>query len=225
MKKIFTLLYIYVATLVSAQYISLSKAEHFNENNDKRFYNIASDTEKAEYLGEIEVQGFSKDDATVFNEIYKKAKTIGANAYTIKQQETIDGGLQKFNPEHYYINLYYKEDIGLSENKVYFFSSARKSLKIKINNQPYIIEPRSYSELILNPGEIVTVSSGGFLGTKLVLGYKENQPTQYFQVLSGGVRADQSGSQGGLNIKSGDFVKLENSYAQFLMAVYDRKND
>jgi hypothetical protein len=37
------------------------------------------------------VNGFSNDDVTVFGEVYKKAKQIGANSFSLKPIENVDG--------------------------------------------------------------------------------------------------------------------------------------
>ena len=207
-----------VATTLSAQYITLSKAVKTSDSKDKFFYKVNPETDNAEYLGEIEVQGFSKDDPEVFSQIYKKAKTIGANAFSLKLAEDLDGNI-KFNPEHYFINLYHTTTLPKEENTVYIISSSNKEQKIKINNKTVKIQPRAFFKLQLQPTEVQSISTGKLLGSKILLSQKQGQPAQYFQILPAGIRADHVG-MGGLNLKSGDIILLEKSYAQFLTTIY-----
>ena len=107
MKKSILLFLVILSQLVFAQNVILNKVEKTHSNSDKFFYKINSETVSAEYLGELEVQGFSDDDVNVFGMVYKKAKEIGANAFSWKPFESIDGTTQTFDPIHYKLNLYY----------------------------------------------------------------------------------------------------------------------
>ncbi len=216
MKKYTLFIFAFIINTISAQYITLSKAEKTNDNKDKFLYKINPSNTPAEYLGEIEVQGFSQNDAEVFSQIYKKAKTIGANSFSIKQTENLDG-LYAFNPDHYYINLYYAPVIPKRENTVYILTSSSRPQKIKFNNQTIKLQPRTFLKQQLQ--DKVSISTGKLLGSKIILSPKKNQLEQYFQIIPTGVRADHLG-QGGLNLKSGDIILLEKSYAQFLTSIY-----
>lgn len=216
MKKYSAFILIFLLNGLSAQYITLSKAIKTSDSKDRFFYRIDPATADAEYLGEVEVQGFSNNDAEVFRQIYTKAKTIGANSFSLRKSENLDGQIT-FNPAHYFLNLYYTADIPREENLIYVISSASKPQNIKFNNKTVTLQPRTYVRHPLTEG--LSLSVGRLLGSRITLSPKENQPEQYFQVVPAGIRADQSGP-GGLNLKSGDIILLEKSYAEFLTTIY-----
>ena len=70
MKKSILLFLVILSQLVFAQNVILNKVEKTHSNSDKFFYKINSETVSAEYLGELEVQGFSDDDVNVFGMVY-----------------------------------------------------------------------------------------------------------------------------------------------------------
>lgn len=217
---------IFCVHLCNAQNVYLSKVEKTNDNTDKFLYKKAEAAIDAEYLGEIEVQGFSRDDAAVFSLIYKKAKEIGANTFSLKPFENIDGTLQDFNPSNYRITLYYtpKEKLINQNGKLYVFASSEKDQKININKKDYLLAPRSYITLDIIPGEVYTLSTKKLLGSTIKVQPKTNDENLYFQISSLKVKSDTSGT-GGLNLKSGDIIGLEKSYAEFLSLIYIQNKD
>jgi hypothetical protein len=224
MKSLTAFIFIFLIHLLGAQNVYLTKVQKTHDNSDKSLYKINGETENAEYLGEIEVQGFSKDDADVFSLIYKKAKEIGANAFSLKPFENIDGSLQNFNPANYRLSLYYmpKEKWADQKGYIYIFASSDKDQKIAVNKKDYIISPRSYMTVKIIPGEVYTLSTKKLLGSTIKIQPKENSANQYFQISSAKVKADETGT-GGLNLKSGDIIGLEKSFAEFLSTIYSKQ--
>lgn len=104
MRKLLFLIGVFCCQLFYLQMVTLNKVEKTSDNKDKFFYRI-SEPSKSEFLGEILVNGFSNDDVTVFGEVYKKAKQIGANSFSLKPIENVDGTFQNFNPAYYILNL------------------------------------------------------------------------------------------------------------------------
>ncbi|PWN67019.1 hypothetical protein C1631_020115 [Chryseobacterium phosphatilyticum] len=221
MKNLAIIFSVMSAQLLSAQNVYLSKVEKTNDNQDKFFYKKDESINDAIYLGVIEVQGFSKDDASIFSQVYKKAKEIGANTFTLMPFENVDGTPQVFNPANYKIALYYipKEKLTARKGDMYIFASSEKDQKININRQDYILAPRSFLKLKIVPGEIYTISTKKLLGSTIKVQPKTGDDNLYFQVSSLKVKPDNSGV-GGLNLKSGDIIGLEKSYAEFLSAIY-----
>lgn len=213
---------IFCAHLCTAQNVYLSKVAKTNDNTDKFLYQKTESTVDAEYLGEIDVQGFSNDDAAVFSLIYKKAKEIGANTFSFKPFENIDGTPQPLNPANYKIALYYtpKEKLKVQKGMLYVFASSDKDQKININKKDYILTPRSYLTLDIIPGEIYTISTKKLLGSTIKVQPKTADENLYFQASSAKIKSDTTGN-GGLNLKSGDIIGLEKSYAEFLSLIYD----
>lgn len=223
MKKILIAALIFLIQLFNAQNVYLTKVERTHENTDKFLYKI-SEIKDAEYLGEVEVQGFSKYDDEVFALIYKKAKEIGANTYTLKPFENIDGTKQNFNPSNYRLSLYFlpKNQLAEQTGYIYVFASSDKNQKIAVNNKDYIISPRSYIMLKTVPGEVYTVSTKKLLGSTIKIQPKDNSSNQYFQISAAKIKSDNTGT-GGLNLKSGDIIGLETSYGDFLSTIYHQQ--
>lgn len=225
MKNIVIIFSVLCIQLWNAQNVYLTKVEKTNDNQDKFFYKKEAAAADAVYLGEVEVQGFSKDDALIFSLVYKKAKEIGANTFELKPFENVDGTAQSFNAANYKIALYYtpKEKLTTQHGEMYIFASSEKDQKISINRKDYTISPRSFLKLKVVPGEIYTISTKKLLGSTIKVQPKANDDNLYFQVSSLKVKPDNSGV-GGLNLKSGDIIGLEKSYAEFLSAIYKENN-
>ncbi|MDR6406331.1 MULTISPECIES: hypothetical protein [Chryseobacterium] len=225
MKKIIFTVFVFLMHFFNAQNVYLTKVEKTKENTDKFLYKIESEIKEAEYLGEIEVQGFSKDDAEIFSLIYKKAKEIGANSFSLKPFENVDGTPQNFNPANYRLSLYYlpKDKLINQTGYLYLFASSEKDQKIALNKKDYTISPRSYLIIKTIPGEVYTISTKKLLGSTIKIQPKENSSNQYFQISATKVKSDDTGT-GGLNLKSGDIIGLEKSYAEFLTAIYNKEN-
>lgn len=221
MKKLLFLNLVFLSTFFFAQNVMLNKVVKSHSNKDKVFYKINPETTAAEYLGEVEVQGFSDNDAKVFGMIYKKAKEIGANSFAFLPFEEVDGTLSKFDPVHYKLSLYYlpTSDFPKEENTVYFISSPYKKQTISINNEKLVFEPRTFTEMKMAPGEIYTISTRKLLGSSIKIAAQQNQPVQYFQLSGLSLNSNEYGNPG-INLKSGDIIRLEQSYAQFLTTIY-----
>lgn len=214
---------VFFVQLLNAQNVYLSRVEKTHDNKDQYFYNIDGEIKNAQYLGEIDVQGFSKDDAAVFSLIYKKAKEIGANSFALKPTENIDGNKKNFDPSHYTLDLYYlpKELRSSEDGNLYLFASSSKDQKISINRKDYILSPRTYLELKLTGGEIYTVSTKKLLGSAIRIQKDAKNSDQYYQISSTKLGAG-SQNDGTLHLKSGDIVGLEKSYAEFLKMIYQK---
>lgn len=219
MKNIITLIFAFSFTLFNAQDVYLSKVVKVNDNTDKIFIKISKET-PAEYLGQIDVQGFSSDDENVFSKIYKKAKEIGANAFAYEPFETVDEIEQPFNPANYRIKLFYitKEELSKNSQQLYLFSSSEKSQTISVNKKNYVLEPRSYLSLTTVRGDVYTISTKKFLGSAIKISNTDGIP-QYFQVSALKVSSNKSGDAG-INLKSGDIIGVDRSYGDFLRMIY-----
>lgn len=223
MRKLFLLLSILSFQCYFLQMVTLNKVEKTNDNKDKFFYTLA-DTSHSEFLGEILVNGFSDDDVAVFGSIYKKAKQIGANTFTLKPIEKVDGTFQNFNPAYYSLNLYYTnpEKLQNEENVVYLVSSSDKIQKIDINNKTIKLQPRSFLKLKLSESEVLTVSTRKLLGSTVKLSGKQSQSSLYFSLTNFKIRSNDS-VYGGVNLKSGDILGLEKSFGMFLTTIYQEQ--
>lgn len=221
MKKILIFNLTILSTFFFSQNVVLSKVVKSIDNNDKFLYKIDPALSSAEFLGEVEVQGFSDNDAEVFGKIHKKAKEIGANAFAYLPFDTVDGRVSKFNPAHYKLSLYYltSSNFPKEENRVYFISSPHKKQTIAINQEKITFMPRTFTDLYLPAGEVYTISTRKILGSSINIAAQQNQPVQYFQLSGASLNSNQSGHPG-INFKSGDIIRLEQSYAQFLTTIY-----
>lgn len=220
-KNIAISIFTFAAVFISAQNVFLTKVEKTKENTDKFFVKIDAQNSEGEYLGEIDVQGFSNNDMEVFERIYNKAKEIGANAFAYQPFETVDEKEQPFNPANYKLRLYYisKEEFAKSSETIYLFSSAEKSQTISINKQDYVLPSRSFTTIKTIPGEVYTISTKKFLGSTIKVSGKSDSPAQYYQVSSLKVRSNTFGEPG-INLKSGDILGLDRSFGDFLRMIY-----
>lgn len=221
MKKSVILYLIFFGQMLLSQNVVLNKVVKSHSNTDKFLYKVNPEMANSEYLGEIEVQGFSDDDVKVFGLVYSKAKEIGANAFSYQPFESIDGGIQKFDPAHYKLNLYYlaPDKFPKEDNVIYLIASPYKKQTIAINKVNKVFQPRTFTKMELIPGEINTVSTRKLLGSSIKLSAQQNQPVQFFQFSAFSVNSNTYGSAG-INLKSGDITRLEQSYGQFLTTIY-----
>ena len=221
MKNAIWIVLLFCGQILIAQNILLNKVEKTHNNADKMLYKIDPEAAAAEYLGQIEVQGFSDNDVEVFGKIYAKAKQIGANAFAVKPFESVEGGAQPFDPAHYRLSLFYLPfaDFPAENNAVYLIASPHNRQSVAFNKETIVFEPRTFIRRELLPGAVYTVSTKKFLGSSIRLSAQENQPVQYFQFSAFSVNSNPYGTAG-INLKSGDITRLEQSYAQFLTAIY-----
>lgn len=222
MKKIHYIIVLLWSSFAFTQDIFLTEVKTTNNNSDKFLYSLKSEPNSDnQYLGRIEVSGFTLNDEEVFSQIYNKAKSIGSNTYIIKSPENIDG-TANFNPSHYYIYLYYTESqkMDKEENIIYIINPS-KEIQVRINNTKLKLDTRSYIKYDISKTEITDISVGKFLGSRIKFQSKDNQPEQYFQISGKKISANSENSPG-INYKTGDIIKLEKSYAQFLINIYSK---
>ena len=226
MRKLLFLISVFCFQFFYLQTVTLNKVEKTNDNKDKLFYKI-NDATKSEYLGEILVNAFSNDDVEIFGDIYKKAKQVGANSFSLKPFENVDGTIQDFNPAYYILNLYYTnpDNIPNEENVAYLVSSSEKKQKININGKTTELKARSFIKLNLNETEVMSVSTRKLLGSTVKLSAKAGQPSLYLSLTDFKIRSND-GIYGGVNLKSGDITGLEKSFGMFLATIYtEQKKD
>lgn len=226
MRKLLFLISVFCFQFFYLQVVTLNKVVKTNDNKDKFFYKI-NEPSKSEFLGEILVNAYSNDDVTIFGDVYKKAKQVGANSFNLKPIENIDGTIQNFNPSYYILNLYYTniDDIPAEENVAYLVSSSEKKQKININNKTTELQPRSFIKLNLSESEVMSVSTRKFLGSTVKLSAKSGQPSLYLSLTDFKIRSNDS-IYGGVNVKSGDITGLEKSFGMFLTTIYsEQKKD
>lgn len=219
MKSFLTSLALLASLVFYSQSVSFSKVEKSVENTDKVFYRINPDSVQSTYLGELEVSGSNiKYNVETFDMVYEKAKEIGANSFSLRGITDIDGSIQDFNPDHFFLSLYYTEAKNLPtyNNHIYIVNPLDKMLTIVINRNTDKLEPYTYQIQKLNFGDIMTISNKKVFGTNIKLSGQENQPVQYYQISGARVKANDNYS-GGINFKGGDIFKLERSYAEFLL--------
>mgnify|MGYP003601547438 FL=1 len=222
MKNIHYILLFFCSTFAFAQNIFLTEVKATHNNTDKFLYQISNEpTSENQYLGKIEISGYSEKDEEVFAEVYKKAKSVGGNTFIIKSPEQVDG-TQVFNPAHYYIYVYYTEadKIAKEQNLIYIINP-NKEVQLRINNTKQKLLPRTYIKYDISKTEITDISVGTILGSRIKFQPKEGQPEQYFQLSGKKVKANPEDNPG-INFKTGDIIKLEKSYAQFLINIYQR---
>jgi len=223
MKNLISIICLAISVSAFSQNVILNTVSKVSDNTDKFLYKIDPAQTGAEYLGELEVQGFSNNDEEVFGKIYKKAKEIGANTFSFQPFIEVDGTEKTFDPANYKLKLYYTEkaDMPSEDNTIYIISGSKKSQKISFNDENIEFSPRTYIKKTLEENKIYTVSTRKFLGSGIKLSGKEGQPVQYFQLLAAKIRSNPYGTAG-INLKSGDIITLERSYGEFLTTIYQQ---
>ena len=221
MKQIPFIFALFLSSVLFGQNAVLNKVAKVHDNQDKFLYKIDATQTGAEYLGEVEVQGFSNDDALVFSKVYQKAKEIGANAFTYAPFETIDGSKPKFDPWNYRLKLYYLplQNFPKEDNTIYIYASPVQKQKIGFSKQNIVFEPRTFTKKKLEAGQVYSLSTKKLLGATVKLSAKEGQPVQHFQISAFKVKSNPYGTAG-VNLKSGDIILLERSFADFLSVIY-----
>ena len=219
MKTKFLIPILFFSSFSFAQTINLSEAISVNEINDRRLFRI-DEAGDSKLLGKIEILGALDNETNAFNKFYEKAKVVGANSYIYNVEKDLNGDEILSNTKS--ISLYYTPSISKKSNSFYVFSS-NKFQKLVINGNYVEMPIGTYIVGEINETESNYISTRKFLGSRINLHYKEKQPEQYFQVLSGGVSSDKSGVTGGLVLKTGDIVMLEKSFANFLTLFYHKK--
>lgn len=202
---------------------SLIEAKRHHENKDSFIYLISQNLpESAEYLGTMEITNQGMDETDLFQDFYKKAKLIGANAYQIQTTDNLENQ-PAYHRNLFTVKLYFVEQnkIPSEDNLVYLIANQHSS-KIRVNDKKLEISPKTYIKIDLKTTKVADVAVGGFLGSRIEFSSKLHQPNQYFEIKNANVRS-QNSPFGGINIKSGDFVMLEKSYAQFLISLFQEK--
>lgn len=211
-----------VSTLsLQAQNVVFSKVVTTKENTDKNLYSTNQHLANAEYLAEVEVLGYTTDDALVFKQVYSKAKEVGANTLLWQPFVSIDDKPQTLDPHHYKLALYYDDSKKLEkeQSNVYIFGSSTKDVKIAINDRKITLPARSYIVYPLNTGDLVDVRIGGFLGSRIKISGSQVKDNFYFQ-LSGN---KLTGAEANINLKGGDILGVDPSFGEFLKIIYKRQ--
>jgi len=208
--------------MISAQNIYLNKIEKTKDSSDKFLYTLpVAKMSQAEYLGEIEVQGFSSDDAAVFSSVYKKAKEIGGNAIAYKPFESIDDSVKPLDPAHYKLGVYYlaKEDFPNNSRNLFLFAGSSKDQKIRVDEKDVVLQPRSFLKIEMNEGATYTISTKKLLGSTIRVRKNSSGDGQYYMISAGKI-GGANNNDGTLHIKSGDITGLEKSFGEFLKLIY-----
>lgn len=205
---------------VFAQAVNLTEAKTTNENNDQRLYKLEQAND-AQYLGKIEILGPLENGPAAFQKFYQKARSLGANAFIFQSKKNLENQEVVSNTRE--IALYYSQTLPENANSYLVFNDS-KGKEILVNGEKVSIPQASYYEGKIVEGESNYIATKKFLGSRVNLYYKEGQPQQNFQVISGGVRSDKSGVTGGLILKTGDLIVLERSYANFLSMFFLKSN-
>src|SRR5690606_6625679 len=221
MRKVIFLTAVVAFSFAFGQNVIWNEVAKSREGSEKELYRINPAISKAEYLGEVEVQGFSGDDAKVFGLIYKKAKEIGANTFSYRPFEAVDGKMQNLDPWNYRISLYYMatDEIPVEKGLLYIYAPPAQDQNISFNKESIKFKPRTFTKRRLTDGETYTISTRKLLGSSVKFKADVQQPTQYMQLQAFQVQSAPYG-EAGINLKSGDIIRLERSFADFLSMIY-----
>ncbi|MDL1913671.1 MAG: hypothetical protein FDW93_04005 [Bergeyella sp.] len=198
MRFFLLLLFFVVVSFFSGQEFHLTQSLRGKSNGDKRLYRIVEDSSSV-FLGSIEIYGALENEVEAFQKFYQKAKSIGANAYSLEAKDIF--GRQSSQSLKKVLRLYFVQGFTEEYNVFYVFNSG-KTRKIVIDGKRVELPEDGYLRARISQKNESYISTGKFLGSSVHLYYKEGQPAQYFQVLSAGMEADHKGG-GGLFLKRG----------------------
>lgn len=220
MKIRIALLLFFLVKFSAAQNIIFNKVEGTFPNADQFLYKIDKENPDAQFLAEIEVQGYSSDHIETFKKIVAKAKEVGANAFAYQPFLKLDENDTKLDVANYKLNLYHLDKILFPDhnNEVVLIASAPHDQKIKWNAEKLILKENSFARFKLDPGLVYSLSTRNLFGSTIKLSYSENQKIQYFLISAFNIKSDKSGV-GGLNFKSGDIISIDRSFGDFLTLV------
>ena len=220
MRKLFTIVGLVAATFSFAQNVVFSKVVKTLENTDKNLISVTAPLDNAEFLAEIEVLGFTNDDAALYKQVYAKAKEVGANVLEWQPFISIDDKPQKLDPHHYKLNLYYKEGItaNAQSTNIMIFGAATKDVKIALNDKKITLPARTYIVYPLKSNEVLDLRIGSFLGSRIKVSGSTAADQFYFQLSGNKVGAGEAS----LNLKGGDILGVDPSFGEFLKLIYKR---
>ena len=220
MKIKIALLLFFLFNLFSAQNVVFNKVHGTFQNADQFLYRIDKENPDAQFLAEIEIQGYSNDHVETFKRIVEKAKEVGANAFAYQPFLKLDENDTKIDLAHYKLNLYHlnKNLFPNHDNEVVLIASAKHDQKLKWNNEKLLLKENSFLRLKLEPSVVYSLSTKNLFGSTIKLSYSDNQKIQYYLISAFNVKSDKSGV-GGLNLKSGDIISIDRSFGDFLTLV------
>ncbi|SDE51679.1 hypothetical protein [Riemerella columbipharyngis] len=206
-----------LSSLVYSQHYDLVEAKDIIKNNDKRFLQLPENKiPEAQFLGKVVVSDAVPEQQENFKAIYNKAKITGANAFRMEFPENIDGTPRKNIYNYTVLLYYYKFAFGENqeENHKVYIIGLNKDTKIKLNGKRIEIPANHYLKINLTK-DITDISTGGFLGSRIRLQSKEKyQAPLYFTTKAFNIKAG-----GKMNFQTGDIIRLDDSLAQFLLAI------
>lgn len=226
MKTGITLLLFFFINIFNAQNVVFNKIETTYKNTDNFLYKINNGNPSAILLAEIEIQGYSNNYVETFKKIVSKAKEVGANAFAYQPFLKIDENNTKIDVSNFKLNLYHldKDLFPDHNNEVILIASAEHDQKLKWNNDKLVLKENSFMTLKLSPGEVYSLGTATLFGSTIKLSYSKNQKLQYFLISAFKVKSDKSGI-GGINLKSGDIISIDNSFGDFLTIVLQNNDN
>ena len=169
---------------------------------------------------------------TLFYGFWKKANTMGANAFFIEDfrnaSDTVFVTISIFNLTEQELDDNYEL---YSCNSIYVFgdliasnlkTNIPKRREVKINKEKIKIYPLSYYEYQSAIGEKVNISIGGFLGSSYTRTGEDGKVSVYLSLGGGTIKPAISpyGSAGaGIIISSGSIYTLDTNFGQFLVEI------
>lgn len=218
MKKIVIFCLLSFVSFGFSQNVELLNPTQRLEATDDLLYRIKS-FEDAVYLGELKVNPTTGDDFKLFSDVYHQAKSIGANAYIVEDEQI--NGKSSANDEPFILKLFYlsPEKFKEKRNMLFLFGSSKKDIKIRINDKKGIINAKSYYVIPLQAGQEYKIATRQLLGTSMRFVTSENDKNKYYKITT----INFLPQNGNLSFKSSDIISIERSFADFLTVIYQKE--
>jgi hypothetical protein len=233
------LLMVYACLLVSSLLCGQStKILEENEDFDitektKDFYYIEKEfpVNNDRWVATLEGFCINKKGSTLenlFYDFWEKANSMGANSFYVEEVSNLPDTI------FVVIAIFKLTEKELDENydlypcnKLYVFSdliNSTKGRKFKFNNEKITLYPLKYYSCQNQIGGEVSISVGGFLGSKYVSVGKEGKQSIYLTFSGMGVSPFSQGGMVGFSMNTGSLQPLEMNFGQFLVEVLSEEN-
>jgi hypothetical protein len=232
-KLLFTLSYILIAKFTISQtveFISKSdiKLKPIHKSKPSVFIHPKTDTTQLQFVAAYKAIG---DDSTsqpggIFLTIKTSARNLGANFFRLRNFY-----YDSLKRPCIFIDAYYGPEATLAANTtnyeantVFIFGPSHRgndTFALKVNNTARPFGAETYLKFVLQEGEELKLSKGGFTGTRARLKYQKNKLPIYLMAMGGGIGGGASPASGaiGVSFNTGEIRDLTDDYGQFLALI------
>jgi hypothetical protein len=227
-KRIFTIGIILFSFLCKSQTVNIiEKNVKLDKLKNGQFELIDSNFDFSKYQAVARLQGKAKkSESETINKLFYALRyntnKIGANAYRI---DSISDKKAIFTV---YITVYHLTETDIKnnqnnfqQNEIIIFGEFDKFLgknKVTVNSVKFSIEPLHFLSIPLEDKQVISINSGGMLGSNISLVGSENMDTKFYKVGKAEAYLDSLYPER-TYISSGSISEIEKDLGQFLVKI------